>query len=106
MIAEVLYPMHTEIGESVVGAWVSNPGEIKTWQWERLHALLPQASFINFRRTGIKIEVPLSPGSRNRTAINKQVKAVRGAIRKSLGVTPGLCPVRSSTRIIRITRST
>ncbi len=106
MMAEIMFPMHTEIGESVVGAWVSNPEEIKMGQWKKLHLSLPEASFINFRRTGIKIEVPLSPKDRNKTAILKLAKTIRCAIQQSLGVTAGLCPVRDSTRIIRITRST
>lgn len=105
MMAEVLYPAHSEIGESKIGAWVSGAGNKKVKQGRKLSGLLPEDADIRYRRDGtLLIEIGVPREKHGKDAIHKFAKEIQLAIQKGLGVLPGLCPVASSARVLDLTR--
>lgn len=104
MIAEVLYPAHSEIGESKIGAWVSGAGRVTGAQRKKLQELLPSYADVRYRLGTFRIEVDVPHEQRNRISVHKLAKAIRAAISKGLGVKAGLCPVASSARVLDLMR--
>ena len=104
LLAEVLHPAHVERGFSIVGACVLNAGKISAKQMRQLSTELPDAD-ITFDKNGLKIEVELPGGSRSKRDIFAFSREISRAIRRSLGVMSGFCPVESTQQILRVTRA-
>lgn len=104
MMAEVLYPIHSEIGGSKIGAWISGAGKVSGNQRKKLQALLPSFADVRYRLGTFRIEVDVPRELQRKAAIHKLAKTIRSAILKGLGVKAGLCPVESSARVLDLTR--
>ena len=107
-MAEMFVPPKAEVGQSVVGAWISciaGRKEIRIHELEKLRAEISDDADVSFPLDGIRIEMPLPISGRSDKSIMATVKTIRSAIQKSFGIVAGLCPVQSSAQIIRVTRA-
>jgi len=104
MLAEVVYPIFSEIGESKVGALVLGAEKIPGSKRAALEKLLPPEAGLWYRKGTIRIEVDVPRGQRSKVSMHKLAKSVRAAILKGLGVRAGLCPVTSSTKVLELVR--
>jgi len=104
MMAEVLYPAHSEIGTSKIGVWVSGAGSVTGTQRKKLQELLPPYADVRYRLGTFRIEMDVPREQRGKDAIHRLAKLIRSAISKGLRVKAGLCPVASSARVLDLTR--
>ncbi len=99
MIAEVLYTTK-QVGPGSVAGWVSEFGQVKYSQMQKLRQSLPDADF-RLDPQGLKIVVNVEESSMGKSA--NRATGVATAIYYSLGIKPGFCPVSYNSQILGVT---
>ena len=106
MLAEVAYPIFSEIGKSKIGALILGAGKVPGSKRKQLEKLLPPGADLWYRNGTLRIEMDVPREQRSKVSVHKLAKSVRAAISKSLGVRAGLCPVTSSSKVLELVRNT
>lgn len=104
LMAEVAYPVFSEIGISKIGALVLGAGEVPGSKMKKLGELLPPEADLWYRNGTFRIELDVPRERRSKAAMHRLAILVRSAISRSLGVKAGLCPVRSSSKVLDLVR--
>lgn len=104
IVAEVAYPMFSEIGESKIGALILGAGKVPGSKRKKLEKLLPPGADLWYRKGTLRIEMDVPREQRSKVSIHKLAKSIRSAILKGLGVKAGFCPVTSSAKVLELVR--
>ncbi len=104
ILAEVVYPNRTEVGEPKIAAWISGIGRVRGTQVKKLEALLPTCADMRYHNGTFQIEVDVPHEQRGKIAVHKLAKKIRAAILTGIGVKAGLCPVASSEQVLKTVR--